>query len=98
MNLLYHWIGVVVFWVAAVCIVLAGSLRMWEAEWFGRTKRRLRNAALAFRTYVLGYRLPFSRNVCTIVFQIMERADTWERNMAAVHVKHARKIGYTSAE
>lgn len=102
MNTLYHWIGLLVFWGGVLYALAFGSLIIWEAKWFASTKRRYNNATLAFQT-LFGYRLPMSRNTCFFACRYMGspkrwRADWWERNLAAVHIRHARKIGYTDPE
>lgn len=99
MNTIYHYVGLFFFW----ALVLAGALVLgywvWDSDWFATIRRRGGNLRLIFHTAFAGKRLPITRNNLQLAISFggrrgVWRADWWERDVIAYHIKYARKLGY----
>ena len=99
MNTLYHYIGLVVFWLAVCAVALLAFWFVWDAPWFAFWKRRAENGWLAFKVVVL--RKPFlvTRSGARVMIRLMKpggywKSDRWERWLAAYIIRYNRRVGY----
>lgn len=101
MDTLYYWVGRTVVWAVCTFLIGAAIYAVWNAEWFGPTKRKLSHAVLLFRVMVLHRPHLISRRVAEIYFMLARRDRSatgrfvwWERMLCAYIVRQSHRVGW----